>query len=152
MNGPHLATASKQCVQQTERVLREVAWVLKFSKTGVVSVFCLHMRGDLGGCVRGRELRKLSDGGERQHKDKPVAGCHITKAERKKWRNQEQTKERSESYYYVICPLQTDRRHWSFIFLNLRFHRKPLLPPGQSHTSTGWSDCQKSVIRLWIRG
>lgn len=26
-----------------------------------------------------------------------------------------------ESYYYVICPLQTDRRHWPFIFLNLRF-------------------------------
>ena len=28
-----------------------------------------------------------------------------------------------ESYYYAICPLQTDRRHWPFIFLNLRFQK-----------------------------
>lgn len=41
-------------------------------------------------------------------------------AERKTWRNQEHAKDQRELW---LCnsPLQTDRWHWPFIFLNLRF-------------------------------
>lgn len=108
VHAPGLATAPLNKESSTQRVLSQMSGPQLF-KAGEVSVFCVSERGgELGG--RGGKKDK-----------KPVAGCYITKLKRRSEKPRTRTREIRGSCYDAICPLQTDRRHWPFICVNLRF-------------------------------
>lgn len=87
----------------------------------MVSVLCVDLR---------EESWEVGEGSKDK---KPAAGCHITKLKEDVEKPRTGKRKIRENHYYAICPLQTDRRHWPFIFLNLRF-RESLCCSLVSHT------------------
>lgn len=121
MNGPHLATASLNNVSSKQRVLREVAWSSSFQRQEWSLFSACIWEGRFGRLCAGRG-EGGGDGGEEAAKISQRLGVTLQSWKEEVEKPRTDKRKIRESYYYVICPLQTDRRHWSFIFLNLRFH------------------------------